>query len=214
MFLSLGCPLASSGVLCLLAQSCPTLYNPMDCSLPGFLSMGILQATILERVAMPSSRGSSQPRNRAQVYHIAGGFFTDLATGKPIFCRALKKKTSITLYSPNKRINFIFILVRLSSISSLLKLINSSLTIYSLIRQKKMAGKTLYYLISRCTQLLIILKSGALFCLRPPGTCLVNPRIVICNVGCEYKVSIQCSCRCPLTGSVIQVTAVVAHTSL
>ena len=38
--------------------------------------MGILQAKILEWVPMPSSRGSSQSRDRTQVYHIAGGFFT------------------------------------------------------------------------------------------------------------------------------------------
>ena len=42
----------------------------------ALLSTGILQARILEWVAMPSSRGSSQPRNRTQVSHIAGGFFT------------------------------------------------------------------------------------------------------------------------------------------
>ena len=41
------------------AQSCPTLSNPMDCSLPGSSLHGILQARILECVAMPSSRGSS-----------------------------------------------------------------------------------------------------------------------------------------------------------
>ena len=40
------------------------------------LAMGILQARILEWVAMPSSRGSSQPRDRTQVSHIAGRFFT------------------------------------------------------------------------------------------------------------------------------------------
>ena len=39
------------------------------------LSMGILQAKILEWVAMPSSTGFSQPRDRAQVSHIVGGFF-------------------------------------------------------------------------------------------------------------------------------------------
>ena len=44
------------------------------------LSMGILQARILEWVAMPSSRGSSQPRDCTQASHIAGGFFTSLAT--------------------------------------------------------------------------------------------------------------------------------------
>ena len=40
------------------------------------LSMGILQGRILEWMAMPSSRGSSQPRDLTQVPHIAGGFFT------------------------------------------------------------------------------------------------------------------------------------------
>ena len=44
-------------------QSCPTLCNPMDRSTPGFSVRGIVQARILEWAAMPSSRGSSQPRN-------------------------------------------------------------------------------------------------------------------------------------------------------
>ena len=61
-------------VLCLVNQSCPTFCDPMDCS-PGSSVHGILQARILEWVAMPSSRGSSQPRDRTQVSHIAGGFF-------------------------------------------------------------------------------------------------------------------------------------------
>ena len=66
--------------LCLVAQSCLTLCDLVDCSLQAPLSMGILQARILEWVAMPSSRGSSQPRNRTQVSHITGGFFTFWAT--------------------------------------------------------------------------------------------------------------------------------------
>ena len=41
---------------------------------------GILQARILEWVAFPFSRGSSQPRDRTQLSHIAGGFFTIWAT--------------------------------------------------------------------------------------------------------------------------------------
>ena len=41
---------------------------------------GILQARILESVAFPFSRGSSQPRDQTQVSHIAGGFFTSWAT--------------------------------------------------------------------------------------------------------------------------------------
>ena len=54
----------------------PTLCNPIDGSPPGSPVPGILQARILQWVAMPSSRGSSQPRDRTQVFHIAGRFFT------------------------------------------------------------------------------------------------------------------------------------------
>ena len=52
------------------AQSCLTLCDPMDHTVHG-----ILQARILEWVAIPFSRGSSQPRDRTQVSHIADGFF-------------------------------------------------------------------------------------------------------------------------------------------
>ena len=45
----------------LVIQSCFTLCNPMDCSLPGSFAHGILQERILEWVAMPSSRESSNP---------------------------------------------------------------------------------------------------------------------------------------------------------
>ena len=48
-------------------QSCPALCNPMDWSLPGSSFHGILQASILEGIAMPSSRGSSQSRDRTWV---------------------------------------------------------------------------------------------------------------------------------------------------
>ena len=49
------------------AQLCPTLCDPMDSTVHG-----ILQA----RIAFPFSRGSSQPRDQAQISHIAYGFFT------------------------------------------------------------------------------------------------------------------------------------------
>ena len=64
-------------------QSCPTLCDPMDYSLPGSSVHGILQARILEWVAMPSFRESSQPSNWTHVFCvscIAGGFFTHWAT--------------------------------------------------------------------------------------------------------------------------------------
>ena len=58
-----------------LIQSCPTLWDPMDHTVHG-----ILQARILEWVAFPFSRGSSQPTDGTQVSCIAGGFFTSWAT--------------------------------------------------------------------------------------------------------------------------------------
>ena len=65
------------------AQLCPTLCDPMDCSLPDSCVHGILQARILEWVAMPSSRGFSPPRDRTQVSCIAGRLFTAKPPGKP-----------------------------------------------------------------------------------------------------------------------------------
>jgi len=47
----------------------------MDCSPPGSSVHGILQARVLEWVAIPFSRGSSQSRDQTQVSEIAGGFF-------------------------------------------------------------------------------------------------------------------------------------------
>ena len=58
------------------AQSCPTLCDPMDCSLPGFSVHGIFQASVLEWVAISFSRGSSHPRDWTQVSHIVGRCFT------------------------------------------------------------------------------------------------------------------------------------------
>ena len=60
-------------------QSCPTLYDLMN-----YTVHGILQARILEWVAFPFSRGSSQPRDQTQVSRTAGGFFTSWVTkGSP-----------------------------------------------------------------------------------------------------------------------------------
>ena len=81
----------------LVSQSCPTLCNLTDCSQPGFWVCGILQARILEWVAIAFSRESSWPREWTQVSCIAGRFFTAWATREaygetlkyafsPIFC--------------------------------------------------------------------------------------------------------------------------------
>ena len=66
--------------LVLVAQSCPTLCNTMDCSLPGSSAHGILQARILEWVAIPFSRGSSWPRDWTRVSYITSRFSTTWAT--------------------------------------------------------------------------------------------------------------------------------------
>ena len=58
------------------AQSCPTLCNPMDCSPPGSSVHGIFQARVLEWVAIAFSGGSSQPRDQTRVSHTAGRRFT------------------------------------------------------------------------------------------------------------------------------------------
>ena len=55
------------------AQSCPTLCDPMDCSPPGSSLHGILQARVLEWGAISFSRGSSQPRDRTRFSRISGG---------------------------------------------------------------------------------------------------------------------------------------------
>ena len=59
-------------------QLCPALCSPV-----AYIVHGILQARILEWVAFPFSRGSSQPRDWTQVSHIAGRFFTTASPGKP-----------------------------------------------------------------------------------------------------------------------------------
>ena len=64
-------------------QQCSEVKVAQLCLTLCYTVHGILQARILEWVAFPSSRGSSQPRDGIQVSHIAGGFFTSWATRKP-----------------------------------------------------------------------------------------------------------------------------------
>ena len=67
--------------VCMLSLSVmSTLYDPMNYSLLGSSVHGILQAKILEWVAIHFSRGSSQPREWIQVSCMAGGLFTIWAT--------------------------------------------------------------------------------------------------------------------------------------
>ena len=69
--------------VCSVAQSCLTLCNPMDCSPPGSSVHGILQARVLEWVAVSFSRGSSQPSDQTRVSCSAVGVFTTEPLGRP-----------------------------------------------------------------------------------------------------------------------------------
>ena len=69
--------------VCVVAHSCPTLCDLIDCSPPGSPIHGIIQATILWQVAIPFSRGSSYPTDRTWVSCTVGRFFTVWAIRKP-----------------------------------------------------------------------------------------------------------------------------------
>ena len=71
----------------LVAQLCPVLRYPMDCSLPGSSVHGIVQARILEWVAIPFSRGSSWSRDWTWIPCIAGRFFTIWATREALILK-------------------------------------------------------------------------------------------------------------------------------
>ena len=62
--------------------SCPALCTLMDCNPPGSSVHGVLQAKMQERIAVPSSKGSSKPRDQTCVSHTIGTFFTIEPLGK------------------------------------------------------------------------------------------------------------------------------------
>ena len=90
------------------AQSCPTLCNPVDCSLPGFSVHGILQARILEWVTISFSRGSSRPGDlpdlglKPESLALVGTFFTTEPPGKPSLWNSSIEM--LTLFPTEKRI--------------------------------------------------------------------------------------------------------------
>ena len=91
--LGVACYFCKMKVKMSVAQSCLTLCSPMDCSPPGSSVHGISQGKILECVAMPSSRGSSQPRDRTQ--QISDTFFTAWATRESVTLATLYQNTSL-----------------------------------------------------------------------------------------------------------------------
>ena len=93
-------------------QSCPSLCNPMDSSLPGSSVHGFSQARILGWVAMLSSRGSSRPRDRAQVsslLKLAGRFFTTSPTQKAVSCLPNWDNTNSTSWAVMRNTFILFL---------------------------------------------------------------------------------------------------------
>ena len=92
-------------VSCVRVCSEASVCDPMDCSPPGSSVHGILQARILEWVTMPSSRGSSQPRDQTCVSCIscfASRFFTTEPPGKPAHTQLHFFKSHSGLFSSKK----------------------------------------------------------------------------------------------------------------
>ena len=103
-------------MVCLCAQSCLILCDPVDCSPPGSSVHGISQARILERVAISFSQGSFQPRDWIHISCIASGFFTTEPPGESLFhsgCINLHSHqwfTSILSHHSCKHLLFVFFL--------------------------------------------------------------------------------------------------------
>ena len=83
------------------AQSCPTLCDPMDYSWPGSSVHGIFQARVLEWGAIAFSRGSSRPSDWTQVSHVVGRRFTVWATREAPTCRETQTLTPLSLFLYN-----------------------------------------------------------------------------------------------------------------
>ena len=89
---------------CSVTQSCLTLCDPRDCSLPGSSIHEISQARILEWIAISISWGSSWPRDWTQVSHLAGRLFTvwairESSKEKVCFLWLKRKKVLANLYN-------------------------------------------------------------------------------------------------------------------
>ena len=80
-----------SGIICVCAQSYPTLHDPMDCSPPGSSLHGILQARIMEWAAISFSREPSRPKDQTRISCVScnGRFFTNWATREQSFIKQI-----------------------------------------------------------------------------------------------------------------------------
>ena len=94
-----SCPSSACAHL-LVTQSCPTLCDPVDCGPPGPPVRGILQARVLERVAIPSSRGSSQLRDQTEFSPCKW----TLSKKAPLSARHPAKKPALSAHSLRGRV--------------------------------------------------------------------------------------------------------------
>ena len=91
--------------LCVPCQFCPTLFQPMDCGPPGFSVRGIIQAGILEWVAISYSRGSSRPMDQTHVSSVScigRQVFITSATWEAHLCNGASIKTSNELWRASR----------------------------------------------------------------------------------------------------------------
>ena len=92
--------LTQHGVCAKSLQSCPTLCHSTDYSPPGSSVHGVLQARMLEWVAMPSSRASSRPRDQALIFYVS-------CTGRQVlyhWCHLGDPKSTVLNLKNNKRV--------------------------------------------------------------------------------------------------------------
>ena len=82
-------------------QSCPILCDPMDCNLLGSSVYGILQARVLESIAISFSSGSSQPRDRTQVSRTVDRRFTVWAA-REVLCKEFYALEMFLVYQSEK----------------------------------------------------------------------------------------------------------------
>ena len=116
----------------LVVQLCLTLCDPMSCSPPGPSVIGISQARILERIASPHSRRSSQPRAWPQVSWVAGRFFTIWATREACsyFFGMADTVNALSRFNWNRGYNFTILLGRINCLETIESLIRVVIDYY------------------------------------------------------------------------------------
>ena len=120
-----------------MAQSCLTLCDPRDCSLPGSSVHGVFQARTLEWVAVLFSREFSQPGDPTQVSHMADRFFTIRATREALWLERVEVFNQKSGLEFLHHLNFLrFLLFSLWKIKS--RLFCTCLGFWNLVSQRKL----------------------------------------------------------------------------